>query len=161
MKTSAKHSRRGERGATLMEFVVTAALFFMMLVAIVAGGVLFYTHNALVEATRRGARYAVLQCNPSDTSCPNYAASLAATKNVVVYGTPTPADGQTTLIPNLTTDNVSVTTPGLGVREGSVTVSITSYQYPLVIPFISMNINMPPYSTMLTGESAGYIPANK
>ena len=157
----AKRDRRGERGATLLEFVFTAPIFLMMLVAIAAGGHLFYTHNALVEATRRGARYAVTQCQINQTSCTNYATVENRIKNVVVYGTPTPTNGQTTFVPNLTTDNVTVTTPSLGVTQGSATVSITNYQYPFVIPFISLSINMPAYATTLSGESAGFTPTDK
>ena len=43
-----------------MEFVFIAPFFLMMLVGIVAAGNLYFTHNAMVEATRRGARYAFL-----------------------------------------------------------------------------------------------------
>lgn len=119
-----------------------------MLVAIVAAGNLYYTHNALVEATRRGARYAVL--NPTG--------STTAVKNVVVYGTATPAQGATSLIYNLTPDNVTVTYSGLNVASGTVTVTISSYSYPFVAPTLTTSITMPPYRTTLSGESAGYIP---
>ena len=44
-----------------MEFVFIAPFFLMMLVGIVAAGNLYFTHNAMVEATRRGARYASTQ----------------------------------------------------------------------------------------------------
>ena len=54
------NTKDNERGGSLIEFTVVAAVFFMMLVGIVAAGNLYYTHNALVEATRRGARYAVM-----------------------------------------------------------------------------------------------------
>jgi len=138
----------GEHGSTLIEFTVVAAVFFMMLVAIVAAGNLYYTHNALVEATRRGARYAVL--NPTG--------STTAVKNVVVYGTDTPAQGATSLIYNLTPDNVTVTYSGLNVASGTVTVTISSYSYPFVAPTLTTSITMPPYRTTLSGESAGFIP---
>ena len=140
--------RTAEDGSTLIEFTVVAAVFFMMLVAIVAAGNLYYTHNALVEATRRGARYAVL--NPTG--------STTAVKNVVVYGTATPAQGATSLIYNLTPDNVTVTYSGLNVASGTVTVTISSYSYPFVAPTLTTSITMPPYRTTLSGESAGFIP---
>lgn len=119
-----------------------------MLVAIVAAGNLYYTHNALVEATRRGARYAVL--NPTG--------STTAVSNVVVYGTATPAQGATSLIYNLTPGNVTVTYAGLNVASGTVTVTITGYSYPFVAPTLTTSITMPPYRTTLSGESAGFIP---
>src|SRR5215813_12419338 len=87
-----------ERGGTLIEFTVVASVFFMMLVGIVAAGNLYYTHNALAEATRRGARYAVL--NPGG--------GATAVQNVVIYGTPNPPSGATSLVYNLQPANVTV-----------------------------------------------------
>src|SRR5215208_4732418 len=116
----AKRNRRDGRGATLLEFVFTAPIFLMMLVAVAAGGHLFYTHNALVEATRRGARYAVTQCRIGGTACAGYATVETRIKNVVVYGTPDdPVSGQAEFVPNLKTENVTVTTPALGVAQGT------------------------------------------
>lgn len=140
--------RHNERGGTLIEFTVIAVFFFLMLVAIVAAGNLYYTHNALVEATRRGARYAVL--NPTG--------STAAVQNVVVYGTPTPSQGATSLIYNLQTTNVTVTYTGLNVAQGTATVRISNYSFPFVLPATTTSIAMPSYHTTLTGECAGLIP---
>lgn len=142
--------RDNERGGSLIEFTVVATVFFLMLVAIVAAGNLYYTHNALVEATRRGARFAVL--NPTG--------STTAVRNVVIYGTPTPAAGATPLVYNLQPANVTVNYTGLGVAAGTATVSITGYQFPFVIPASRTSVTMPPYRTTLTGESAGFVPPN-
>jgi hypothetical protein len=143
-------TRHNERGGSLIEFTVVATLFFMILVGIVAAGNLYYTHNALVEATRRGARFAVL--NPNG--------SISAVQNVVVYGTATPADGATSLIYNLQTTHVIVDYPGTGINvaQGRVTVRIEGYAFPFVLPGRATSITMPPYRTTLTGESAGFIP---
>src|ERR1041385_2319231 len=56
MKTSDRKNRPRsmERGIATIEFAVTAGFFFMMIIAVVAGGHFFWTHNALVESTRRG-----------------------------------------------------------------------------------------------------------
>lgn len=139
-----------ERGGTLMEFTIVATVFFLMLVAIVAAGNLFYTHNALVEATRRGARYAVLHPTGSVTSV----------QNVVVYGTDTPPVGARSLIYNLQPSNVTVTYSGLNVAQGTATVTISNYSFPFVLPTTTTSITMPPYSTTVTGESAGFTPAD-
>lgn len=144
-----KQVKIDERGGTLLEFTVVATTFLMMLVGIVSAGNLFYTHNALVEATRRGARYAVVHADGSTT----------AVKNVVVYGTPTPAPGATSLIHNLQPGNVTVSYgSGINVASGSVTVTIDNYSYPFVLPTQTTSISMPPYRTTLSGESAGFIP---
>jgi hypothetical protein len=47
-----------------------------------------------------------------------------------------------------------------GLNDGSVTVSITNYQFQFVIPVIGTSIQMPAYATTLTGESAGFVPPN-
>lgn len=142
------NTRSNERGGSLIEFTVVAAVFFMMLVGIVAAGNLYYTHNALVEATRRGARYAVL--NPTG--------STANVRNVVMYGTDTPGVGATPLVYNLQPNNITVTYAGLNVAQGTVTVTITGYSFPFVLPTSTTSVTMPPYRTTLTGESAGFIP---
>lgn len=142
------NTRGNERGGSLIEFTVVATVFFMMIVGIVSAGVLYYTHNALVDATRRGARFAVLNPANSDT----------AVRNVVMYGTVNPPTGATPLVYNLQPGNVSVTYTDLGVASGSVTVSITGYTFPFILPTSTTSITMPPYRTTLTGESAGFIP---
>lgn len=144
------NTRSNEHGGTLIEFTIVASVFFLMLVAIVAAGNLYYTHNALVEATRRGARYAVL----------HPAGSTSDVRNVVLYGTPTPAAGAITLVYNLQPGNVTVDYAGLGVAAGTVTVTIENYTFPFVLPTSTTSITMPPYRTTLTGESAGFIPPN-
>ena len=142
------NKRVNERGGSLLEFAFVASGFFMMLVAIVAAGNLYYTHNALVEATRRGARYAVMNLSGSDT----------AVQNVVVYGTASPGVGAKSLIYNLQPSNVTVTYSSLNIASGSVTVSITNYSFPFVLPVTTTSITMPSYRTTLTGESAGLTP---
>lgn len=144
------NTRSSERGGSLIEFTVVALVFFMMLVGIVAAGNLYYTHNALVEATRRGARYAVL--NPTG--------STTAVRNVVIYGTDSPGTGATPLVYNLQPANVIVTYNGLNVAQGTVTVTIQNYNFPFVLPTRTTSVTMPPYRTTLTGECAGFFPPN-
>ena len=150
MKSLKSHiqNRRPERGSTLIEFTVVATVFFMMLIGIVAAGNLYFTHNALVEATRRGARYAVLHPSGSTT----------AVQNMVVYGTDTPTLGATSLIYNLQPSNVTVTYSTLNLASGTATVTISNYSFPFVLPTQTTSIQMPPYRTTVTGESAGFIP---
>lgn len=150
LRKTYQNTRSSERGGTLIEFTVVALVFFMMLVGIVAAGNLYYTHNALVEATRRGARYAVL----------NSTGSTTAVRNVVIYGTDSPGTGATPLVYNLQPANVTVNYNGLNVAQGSVTVAITGYNFPFVLPTRTTSVTMPPYRTTLTGECAGFFPPN-
>jgi len=138
-----------ERGTTLVEFSIGVTVFLISMFGVVEFGRALYTHNALADAARRGARYATLHSS-TDTQ---------GVKNVVVYGDP--AGGSQPLVPNLTTANVSVNYSDFALNKGTVTVSITSYQFQFVLPLVSSGITMPSYSTTLTGESIGYIPVNK
>src|SRR6266496_620630 len=161
-----KHNK-SERGTAIVEFALTASFFLMVIMAIVSGGHLFFTHNALVESTRRGARYAATQCKPNLAGCPNSDTSLDRITNVVLYGTPTPVAGTSPLVNNLTPANVaveySVNTAlagqlpnDFGVGRGTVSVKIVNYNYTFAVA--GRVINMPPYQTTVVGESAGFIP---
>jgi Flp pilus assembly protein TadG len=138
-----------ERGATLVEFSIGVTVFLISMFAVVEFGRALWTHNALSDAARRGARYATLHS----------ANDIAQVKNVVVYGDP--AGGTQPLVPNLTTANVTVNYSNFALNKGTVTVGITNYQFQFVLPLVSTGITMPSSSTTLTGESVGWIPANK
>ena len=144
-----KSKRDTERGATLVEFSIGATVFIAALFGVLEFGRALWVHNALTDAARRGARYAAVHSE----------ADSDQVKNVVVYGNS--AGTGTPLINNLSTANVDVNYSTFGVGEGTVSVSITSYQFQFVVPLIGTTINMPAYKTTLTGESAGWIPANK
>lgn len=165
-------NRRNERGTTVAEFAVVALLFFTVIIGIIEFGRLLYTHNALTDATRRGARYASIHHGASD-------ADKLAVKNYVVYGDNATYDakGNPTsppVINGLTTDMISVdfvgadadgnpATPGTtayGTNLGSATVSIQDYQFNLSIPVVGRTLTLPTYRTVSMAESAGDIPAD-
>jgi len=131
----------------MAEFAIVAALFFMMLFAIIEFGRLLYTHNALADAARRGARYAALHSSS--------ATDKACVKNVVVYGEThlvgacdSAQTGIPPLIKGMTTANVEVVydpadadndpaTPAVpyGLNIGTATVTIQAFTFTLHIPF--------------------------
>ncbi len=143
-------SRKRERGTTLVEFAIGATVFFTVMFAIVEFGRMLYVHNALSDAARRGARYAVI----------NTEANKENVKLMAVYGN-TSGGTQQPLVDHLTTDNVLVTystAPNpFGVNKGTVTVQIQNYDFNFSIPLIGSTIRMPKYSTTLTGENAGIV----
>ena len=138
--------KHNERGASLVEFSIGATVFLMAMFAVIEFGRVLWTHNALADAARRGARYAVV----------NEQADMADVKRVVVYGNP--AGGTTPVVSNLTTDNVEVTYAGFGLDVGTVQVTIKDYDFKFSVPMVSKKISMPKYTTTLTGESAGTLP---
>src|ERR1043166_4714583 len=95
-----------ERGVSTLEFTLTAAFFFMMILMVIVGAHVFWIHNSLVEATRRAARYAANQCNPNMTTCPGYSTAVDRIKNVVLYDSPTA--GTQPIVPGLKASNVTV-----------------------------------------------------
>jgi Flp pilus assembly protein TadG len=148
-------NRRDERGATLLEFAIGATVFLTAMFAVIEFGRALWTHNALSDAARRGARYAINQKGPDAT---NPAGNIAAVKNVVVYGDP--LGGTKPLVNNLTTTNVQVQYSDFGLNTGTVSVSITNYKFQFIIPIVGTTISMPNYTTTLTGENAGLVPPN-
>ena len=142
--------KRSERGSTLLEFAIGATVFLSVMFAVLEFGRALWVHNALTDAARRGARYAVIHA----------ATDADSVKNVVVYGDPNPANGTQPVVNNLTTANVVVTYSNFGLESGTVSVSITNYQFQFVVPLIGTTIQMPAYTTTLTGESVGLVPPN-
>lgn len=138
--------KSNERGTTLVEFSIAATVFLTAMFGVIEFGRALWVHNALADAARKGARYAVLHS----------ANDVAEVKNVVVYGDP--AGGTKTTVPNLTTANVTVNYSDFALNRGTVTVSVTNYQFQFVIPLVGTTITMPGYTTTLTGESVGFIP---
>lgn len=147
--------RKSERGAALFEFAIVGTVFMMVLFGLVEFGRLFWTHNALRDAARRGTRYATLRRNDS--------AGQTAVKKMVVYGDPNADPSSATpLVSGLTTSNVQVEYQNYnGVQLSSrATVSITGYNFQFSVPLIGGSMAMPAYRTSLPGESAGYVPCD-
>ena len=154
------NKKSGQRGATLVEFAIGATVFLMVMFAVLEFGRALWIHNALSDAARRAARYAVNQpaSNPAgvSTSGTNVGPSLAAIRNVGVYGNPA-GTGQP-MVNGLTPANINVDYNQFRVGDGTVAVTITNYQFQFVIPILGTTIQMPDYNTTLTGESAGTTP---
>jgi Flp pilus assembly protein TadG len=140
-----KQKKNGEEGASLMEFAIAATVFLTVLFAIVEFGRALWVHNALSDAARRGARYAVL----------HKAADMDDVKKIVVYGDLTET---TPLLENFSTGNVDVVYDNFKLNGGTVRVSVHDYDFQLILPLLVSSIRMPSYTTTLTGESVGLIP---
>jgi Flp pilus assembly protein TadG len=138
--------RRGERGAALLEFAIGATVFLTITFGVLELGRLLWVHNALADAARRGARYAVNQPQ----------SSAADVKNVAVYGNT--AGTGSPLVSDLTPAQINVTYSNFGLATGTVKVEIQSYDFRFVLPLVGTTIRMPSYSTTLTGENAGWVP---
>jgi Flp pilus assembly protein TadG len=144
-----------QRGAALFEFAIVATVFLTMIFGVIEFGRFFWTHNALRDAARKGARYATIRKND--------AAGIQAVKYMVVYGDPNanPATA-TPIVPGLTASNVAVEYQNYnGVLLSSrASVSIVNYQFQFAVPLVGGTKTMPSYRTSLPGESAGFVPCD-
>lgn len=128
--------KRSQRGATAVEFALVLLIFLMFLLAVVDFSRMLFVWNAATEATRLGARYAVV-CD--DTF--QQPAVLAKMQQV---------------LPQITAASVQWSPSGcLASTCEAVTVSITGMTYNWISPIPGAAgplIPMPPFSTFLTRE---------
>jgi Flp pilus assembly protein TadG len=125
---------RTTRGAAAVEFAVVAAVFFTLLIGIVEMGRILFYWNTVTEATRLGARMAVV-CDMND---PDIAARMAQ------------------LMPQVA-GNVTITylPSGCGVntcQEVAVEVA-AGVQVPTFIPYLPLTLQLPAFRTTLPRES--------
>src|SRR5512132_4039937 len=109
------NTKSRQSGATLVEFAIGATVFLTAMFGVIEFGRLLWTHNALADAARRAARYAVNQPASGDgspaqagvkTNGTNVGPSVTAIRNVGVYGDP--AGGSQPMVNNLTPENLDV-----------------------------------------------------
>jgi Flp pilus assembly protein TadG len=166
---------KDERGTSLAEYAIISIFFFMLIFGVIEFGRFLYIHNALNDAARRGARYAVVHLADVDTDGLPHVSTCV--QNVVKYGethiNPTtcqPLAGSPVLINNISSASIQVTYKGAdldnnptspnpyGTNLGTVTVTITGYVFQINIPLFRRGVGMQSYSTTLPAESAGYKP---
>lgn len=122
-----------QAGAAAVEFALTASLFFLLLIGAVEMGRLLWVWNAAAEATRLGARLAVV-CDIGDTSI---------------------VTRMQERLPYLTGSNISVQYLPSGCTSAdcvSVRVQLAGYTHRPIIPGFSLPFSMPPFQTTLRKE---------
>jgi Flp pilus assembly pilin Flp len=131
--------RRTQRGAAAVEFALVASLFLLtLLVGIVELGRTFFYMNGTAEATRLGARIAVV-CDPS-------AAQVAMIRSRMQQ-----------LVSVLPADKIDVIYDPPGCTQDtcrSVTVRVLpGATFDTVIPFVPLTWTLPAFATTLPRES--------
>lgn len=136
---------RFQRGAAAVEFAIVAPVFFVLLLGAIEMGRLLWTWNAAAEATRLGARIAVV--------CP--------------VGAPAIKARMSERLPALTSKNITVTylNPPHGENTcdtsncKAVRVALSGYSHQPIIPLSllvpgapSLDISIPPFQTTLPRE---------
>lgn len=150
--------RHRQKGLYIVEFTLVAALFFVLLLGVIEFARALFVWNTLTEATRRGARLAVV--------CPVGHASIA---NVTVFNAPD-AGGAGPVLPGL--NSSAVVTDYLD-QSGAMTagfndiryvrVRIVGFTHTLLIPALlpglpGMSLTAPSFETTLPRESLGAVP---
>lgn len=127
--------RAGQGGAAIVEFALVSTVFFTLLIGIMELGRVLYYWNAATEATRLGARVAVV-CDIGSTKVRSRMESMLpilADTNIQVQYSPAGCDIDSCL---------------------SVTVSILPGKtVTTLIPFVPMSFSLPTFSTTLPRES--------
>lgn len=130
-------NRFKQRGVAAVEFALIAAVLFTLLIGIMEFSRVLYYWNTATEATRLGARLAVV--------CDQDAAAIKTKMQ--------------SMLNILGSSNISVQYRD---KDGnscdtdscrSVTVSISGLTVSTLVPLIPLNIAMPPFSTTLPRES--------
>lgn len=137
---------RSQAGLAVVEFAVVVSVALVILFGCIEVGRYFFVMNTIAEATRRGARVAVVTADAA--SAKNAAAAYAA------------------YLKGFSASNVSVVyydeiggAPTGPANTALVSVSITGYQHEVLIPFLPIEpVNVPAFTTTLPMESMG-IPA--
>ena len=135
MKTAGRFFRYSQRGVAAVEFALVAGVFFTLLIGIMEMGRVSFYWNTATEATRLGARLAVV-CDLDD-------ADIKA-KMVSLFPTLGASDISLDYQPaNCTAANCQ-----------QVTVSIVSGKsIPTYVPYVSLSLTMPAFATTLSRES--------
>ncbi|KVM53950.1 TadE/TadG family type IV pilus assembly protein [Burkholderia ubonensis] len=139
-RTRSPLRRRTERGATVVEFALVAAIFCTLLIGICEFGRVLFYWNTASEAMRLGARTATV-CD----------ADASVIKQRI-----------TKLMPLLKASNVTLTYTPSGCDSDAatarstctfVTLQVTGITIKTLIPFVKINVPMPSFSTTLPRES--------
>jgi len=111
--------RRSQRGSALVEFAGSLIVLTAVFVGVFEIGYAFFSYATLVNAVRAGARYSALQQHgaAADPEAAN------ATRNLVVYGDPKPAEHAQPVVRGLSIENVEIVN-----GAGTSTVSLRGFE---------------------------------
>ncbi len=126
--------KSSQRGVAAVEFALIAVILFTLLFGIMEFGRVLFMMNTTTEATRLGARLAVV-CDKDDPTITNRMTALA--------GFLSPSNINITYIPG-----------GCSVNTCQyITVSVTGLTVKSLVPLMPINLDMPAFSTTLPRES--------
>lgn len=127
-----------QRGATAVEFAIVAGVFFTLLIGCAEMGRMLWTWNAAAEATRFGARLAVV-CSLGDAGIKAHMRDMLpalTNANITIeYLNPPDAPNSCTI------DNCK-----------EVRVKLTGFTHNAIVPFVPLSVTLPSFQTTLPRE---------
>jgi len=153
--------KKKQQGTFIVEFAIIAAALFIVLFAVMELARIIWIWNTAAEATRRGARVAAV-C-PIDVN-PDSKVHRATVFADISNTGPTPSP----ILRGLDTGHVDVfylDEDGTDLEDAAtfentryVRVSLSGYPVKALIPFIDIEITLPPFETTIPSESLGLVP---
>ena len=128
-----------QRGSTLVESALVLLAFLIAVIGILDMSQILFTHNTLVERVREGLRYGVITYDATKI------------RNVVLYGTATPADNATPPF-HLTSNMVQVSRLDVNQPEDRVMITVSNYPVDFYTPFIAGRYTGKPIVGVLSME---------
>jgi Flp pilus assembly protein TadG len=141
-KTRQPGGRRNEKGMQLVEMALVMPVLLLLLGGLVELSYYFYTYSTLARATRAGAGYIYTKAFV-DTE-------ITKAKNMVVCGELNSCSGYSSIVPNLSAANVSVTLTTLNAVDKTVTVKINNYSYTPLFNLYALTKNTTKWDTTVT-----------
>ena len=155
-------SRKRERGSTMVEMAITLPLFLLLVFAIIELALVIFTWTRAVDATRAGARYAIVNDAVTDISSLDCSAVTNMTVTCDSANCTDLMAEMNSLYQDLEAANVTVrygcSSTGFSgnprpVRE--VSVSIVGQEYELVLPGViglDPNLTLPDFTSTRVSE---------
>lgn len=132
MRTSSR-----QRGVAAVEFAIISSLLFTLLLGVIEMGRLLWTWNAAAEATRLGARLAVV--------CDIDRSMGAPIKSRMRTMLPALANANITIVYMNPANTVDASCTNATCK--AVRVSLSGYTHTAIIPFVPMSLTLPSFTT--------------
>jgi Flp pilus assembly protein TadG len=141
-----------QRGSAILETALSLLVFLSFLFGIMQAGFALYTYNYLCEASREGARYAIVRGATWGSPCASYTSSdcTASPTQIQSYVQSLGYAGITVSTPVYTAfakGSSCPATPPCNTWGNQVAITVT-YNFPLNVPFI------PPHTAAMSSTSA-------
>ncbi len=139
-----RRSRRGQRGASMVEFVLSFTVVIFLIFSMFEMIMLFYSYSTLTDAAKEGVRYAIVHGHNNPTDVSNVQTAVQNFANLSLHD----VSGMTVTVRYYKDDGTiytesdgttPITNSGVVRSPGRVSVTV-SYPY---IPYLNLPWGMP------------------